>query len=179
MTDAAGADATDAAGADASDATDGSTDGADTPTRAVVRFTEIVRGNGSMQMVDAVGFIPGETINATVFSTPKPLAPMVADAEGRATFVFEVGPDFELGDHTVDVIGVDSGMADEMITRFRVVGSTVPAGQPGTPISGGYGGGILPVTGGDGDGMLLLGGIALLMMLTGAGALHRGRSRRV
>ncbi|WP_244961762.1 beta strand repeat-containing protein [Clavibacter zhangzhiyongii] len=178
-TDAAGVDATDAAGADASDATDGSTDGADTPTRAVVRFTEIVRGNGSMQMVDAVGFIPGETINATVFSTPKPLAPMVADAEGRATFVFEIGPDFELGDHTVDVIGVDSGMADEMITRFRVVGSTVPAGQPGTPISGGYGGGILPITGGDGDGMLLLGGIALLMMLTGAGALHRGRSRRV
>lgn len=132
-----------------------------------------------MQMVDAFGFIPGETLNATVFSTPKPLTPMVADADGRATFMFEIGPDFELGDHRVEVIGVDSGMADEMITRFRVVGSTVPAGQPGTPINGGgYGGGILPVTGGDGNGMLLLGGIALLMMLTGAGALHRGRSRR-
>ncbi|WP_233548839.1 choice-of-anchor G family protein [Clavibacter lycopersici] len=183
-TDAAGADATDAAGADAADAadaTDGSTDGAEATTRAVVRFTEIVRGSGSMQMVDAVGFIPGETLNATVFSTPKPLAPLVADAQGRATFVFEVGPDFELGDHEVDVIGVRSGMADEMITQFRVVASTVPAGQPGTGLGGGggYGGGILPVTGGDGDGMLLLGGIALLMMLTGAGALHRGRSRRV
>ncbi|WP_440696721.1 choice-of-anchor G family protein [Clavibacter nebraskensis] len=181
-TDAAGADATDAAGADAADATDaadGSTDGADAPTRAVVRFTELVRGSGTMQMVDAVGFIPGETLDATVFSTPKPLAPMVADAQGRATFVFEVGPDFELGDHRVDVIGSQSGMADVMITRFRVLGSTVPAGQPGTPIrGGGYGGGFLPVTGGDGDGMLLLGGIALLMMLTGAGALHRGRSRR-
>ncbi|WP_228494492.1 choice-of-anchor G family protein [Clavibacter sp. VKM Ac-2873] len=182
-TDAAGADATDAAGTDAADATDGSTDGVDGPTRAVVRFTEIVRGSGSMQMVDASGFRAGETLNATVFSTPKPLAPMIADAAGRATFMFEIGPDFELGDHRVEVVGVDSGMAEEMITRFRVVGSTVPAGQPGTPINGGgygggFGGGILPVTGGDGDGMLLLGGIALLMMLTGAGALHRGRSRR-
>ncbi|OQJ48737.1 sortase [Clavibacter sepedonicus] len=181
-TDAAGTDATDAAGTDAADATDGSTDGSDAPTRAVVRFTEIVRGSGSMQMVDASGFIPGETLNATVFSTPKPLAPMIADADGRATFVFEIGLDFEMGDHRVEVSGVQSGMADEMDTRFRVLGSTVPAGQPGTPISGGngggYGGGILPVTGGDADGMLLLGGIALLMMLTGAGALHRGRSRR-
>ncbi|WP_228503570.1 choice-of-anchor G family protein [Clavibacter phaseoli] len=184
-TDAAGTDATDAAGtdaADAADATDGSTDGADAPTRAVVRFTEIVRGSGSMQMVDAVNFIPGETLNATVNSTPMPLAPLVADADGRALFTFEVGPDFELGNHSVTVVGSQSGMADEMITQFRVVGSTVPAGQPGTPIgggaNGGYGGGILPVTGGDADGMLLLGGIALLMMLTGAGALHRGRSRR-
>jgi LPXTG-motif cell wall-anchored protein len=143
----------------------------------------IVRGTGVVQEVTAVNFAPGETILATVNSTPMPLEPKIADADGRATFTFPVGADFELGAHSVTVMGADSGMAEEMLTQFQVIGTTVPAGQPGPVLGGGgyggYGGGILPVTGGDADGMLLLGGIALLMMLTGAGALHRSRSRRV
>ncbi|PPF58003.1 sortase [Clavibacter michiganensis] len=179
-TDAAGADASDAAGADASDASDGSTDGSDAPTRATVSLPVIVRGTGVVQEVTAENFTPGETILATVNSTPMPLEPKIADADGRATFTFPVGADFELGAHSVTVTGTESGPADEMLTQFQVVAATVPAGQPGPVLGGGgYGGGILPVTGGDADGLLLLGGIALLMMLTGAGALHRSRSRRV
>jgi LPXTG-motif cell wall-anchored protein len=134
-----------------------------------------------VQQVTATGFTPGETVSATVNSTPMALTPQIAPADGRVVFTFPIGADFELGQHSVDVTGSQSGPADLPNTQFSVIGQTVPAGQPGTPIrggNGGYGGGILPVTGGEADGMLLLGGIALLMMLTGAGALHRGRSRR-
>ncbi|WP_414171224.1 LPXTG cell wall anchor domain-containing protein [Clavibacter tessellarius] len=136
---------------------------------------------GIDQEVTAVGFMPGETVSATVNSTPMPLPDQIAPANGQVTFTFPIHEDFEIGQHSVTISGSVTGPVDVANTRFSVIGQTVPAGLPSTPIrggTGGYGGGILPVTGGDADGMLFLGGIALLMMLTGAGALHRGRRSR-
>jgi len=165
--------------ADATDGTDA--DGSDELTRTTVAFSSVVRGTGVIQQVTGTGFTPGETVSATVNSTPMPLTAQTAGPDGRVVFTFPIGADFELGAHSVTVTGSVSGPTDLPDTDFTVVAKTVPAGQPGTPIrggNGGYGGGILPVTGGGSDGLFLLGGIALLMLLTGAGALHQSRRRQ-
>jgi LPXTG-motif cell wall-anchored protein len=124
-----------------------------------VTQTRIVRGTGVTQVVVGTGFEPGETVSATVLSTPFELAPVVADAAGNVRFTFPVGPTFELGAHRVEVRGSVSGElpTDRERTAFTVVAA--PAG-PGT----------LPATGGDLNG-LALGGLGMAMLIAGAAAL--------
>ena len=162
--DAADADATDAdadatdADASDSDATDG---GVTTQARADVALTQIVRGTGATQTVILTGFQPGETISATVNSTPFDLTPVTADASGSARMTFAVGADFRLGGHRVEVRGSVSG---ELPTERENTAFTVTA-QP-VPAAGG-GGRALPATGMDLNGPLT-GGIAAALILAGA-----------
>ncbi len=162
--DVADADATDAdadamdADATDSDATDG---GVTTQARADVALTQIVRGTGATQTVILTGFQPGETISATVNSTPFDLTPVTADASGSARMTFAVGADFRLGGHRVEVRGSVSG---ELPTERENTAFTVTA-QP-VPAAGG-GGRALPATGMDLNGPLT-GGIAAALILAGA-----------
>ncbi|MDT0115999.1 choice-of-anchor G family protein [Microbacterium sp. PRF11] len=163
--DAADADAADATDADAvdadatdSDATDG---GVTTQARADVALTQIVRGTGVTQTVILTGFQPGETISATVNSTPFELTPVTADASGSARMTFAVGADFQLGAHRVDVRGSVSG---ELPTERENTAFTVTA-QPVAAAGGG--GKALPATGVDLNGPLT-GGIAAALILAGA-----------
>ncbi|WP_295838032.1 choice-of-anchor G family protein [uncultured Microbacterium sp.] len=155
--DATDADATDSDATD-SDATDG---GVTTQARADVALTQIVRGTGVTQTVILTGFQPGETISATVNSTPFELTPVTADPSGSARMTFAVGADFELGAHRVDVRGSVSG---ELPTERENTAFTVTA-QP-VPAAGG-GGKALPATGVDLNGPLT-GGIAAALILAGA-----------
>ncbi|MDZ8201359.1 LPXTG cell wall anchor domain-containing protein [Microbacterium sp. SSW1-59] len=116
-----------------------------------MKYTTIQRGTGVTQEVYGTGFEPGETVTATVYSTPFDLEPQVADAAGNVTFAFAVDADFDLGAHRVEVTGSESGALpmDRETTDFTV---TAPA---------------LPATGGGGDG-LLIGGLGIGAILAGA-----------
>ncbi|REC99783.1 hypothetical protein DEU35_0759 [Microbacterium sp. AG157] len=160
--DATDADATDADATDA-DATDAdATDGDVTvQARADVLLPQIVRGIGVSQTVVVQGFQPGETVSATVNSTPFELAPVTADAEGSARMTFEVGADFELGAHRVEVRGSVTG---ELPTERENTAFTVTA-QPAA--AGNGGGSSLPATGVDLNGPLV-GGLAAALIVAGA-----------
>ncbi|GEB44147.1 hypothetical protein MTE01_00920 [Microbacterium testaceum] len=160
--DATDADATDADATDA-DATDAdATDGDVTvQARADVLLPQIVRGIGVSQTVVVQGFQPGETVSATVNSTPFELAPVTADAAGSARMTFEVGADFELGAHRVEVRGSVTG---ELPTERENTAFTVTA-QPAA--AGNGGGSSLPATGVDLNGPLV-GGLAAALIVAGA-----------
>ena len=162
--DATDADATDADATDAdADATDAdATDGdVTTQARADVLLPQIVRGTGVSQTVVVQGFQPGETVSATVNSTPFELTPVTADGSGAARMTFAVGADFELGSHRVDVRGSVTG---EIPTERENTAFTVTA-QPAA--AGNGGGSSLPATGLDLNGPLA-GGLAAALILAGA-----------
>lgn len=154
--DATDADATDADATDA-DATDGDVT---TQARADVLLPQIVRGTGVSQTVVVQGFQPGETVSATVNSTPFELTPVTADATGSARMTFAVGADFELGAHRVEVRGSVTG---ELPTERENTAFTVTA----QPAVAGGGGSFLPATGVDLNGPLV-GGFAAALILAGA-----------
>jgi len=160
--DATDADATDADASDA-DATDG---GATTQARADVALKQIVRGTGVDQTVIVTGFQPGETVSATVRSTPFELTPVTADAGGTARFTFAIGADFELGDHRVDVRGSVTGElpAEREDTGFTVLQPQAAGIGGTTPVTGVGTGGRLPATGAPDDGLLLAGFAAALIV---------------
>ena len=154
------ADAVDADAVDA-DADAGPVTPAALPQATVERRT-IVRGSGVDQRVFGIGFQPGETVSATVYSTPLALTPQVADANGNVTFSFRVGNDFELGLHRVEFIGAVSGdlPANRETTDFTVTGVATSA---------------LAYTGFDG---MWLAGLAALLMLAGIGGIGVTRRRQ-
>lgn len=121
--------------------------------RASVAEKRLVRGPGVWQTVYVTGFQPGETVSATVNSTPFDLPAVTADANGSALFTFAVDAGFELGDHRVEVRGSLTG---ELPVEREDTAFTVVAGAA------------LSVTGGDPAGTLLIGGIALGLLLVGA-----------
>lgn len=116
--------------------------------------TRIVRGPNATQTVVATGFQPGESVSATVNSTPFNLGPVVADAAGNARFTFAVGNTFALGQHRVDVRGSVTGElpSSSEQTAFVVVAVTTV--------------GVLPATGSPVNGMLV-GGVGAGMLLAG------------
>lgn len=134
--------------------------------RADVTEQRIVRSSTAMQTVVLTGFQPGETVSATVNSTPFELTPVTADGFGNARLTFAVGPDFELGAHRVEVRGSITGElpAERENTAFTVVAAAAGAGG-------------LPATGGDAGGLFLAGGAGLALILAGA-ALWVLRRRR-
>ena len=120
-----------------------------------------------IQEVYATGFEPGETISATVFSTPFALTPVVADVSGNATFTFPIDSSLELGAHRVELSGSVTGdlPLDREATAFTVtaVAATAPGSRPG-----------LPSTGFDG---LWLGGLGAVMLLLGGAFVATRRAR--
>jgi hypothetical protein len=161
---AADADADVAADADADAAIDA--DGTPEPTvlpSATVERATVVRGTGVTQRFFGYGFQPGETVSATVFSTPIQLTPQVADASGNVVFAVLIGSNFELGAHRVQFIGSVSGTlaADRENTSFVVLAN--PAVLASTGFTG-----------------VWSAGLAALLMLAGAGGVgfaRRPRSR--
>ena len=162
--DATDADA-DATDADA-DAADADADGTPTPTptvlpRAVVEYSTVVRGTGVTQKFFGYGFQPGETVAATIYSTPIALTPQVADASGNVVFSVLIGANFELGAHRVEFIGSVSGA----LPQDREATDFVVTGNPAVLASTGFTG-------------MWLAGLAALLMLAGAGGLGFARKPR-
>ncbi|GAB6939057.1 hypothetical protein JCM11754A_25840 [Isoptericola variabilis] len=150
-------------------------------------FSEDVVGRGDVQTFQASGFEPGEQVRAVVASEPVNLPVTVADADGVATWTFDVPADFELGIHTGTATSVEVG--DSAAATFRVVltdagldpesggapgapdtGPTTPGAGPTTP-----GAGTLPRTG-PGD-LLALSLLALLLLTAGATTVATTRRR--
>ena len=150
---------------------------------AVVKYSLLVRGAGMTQEVYGSGFVPGETVSGVVLSTPLPLEPVVADAEGNVTLTFPVDEAFDLGAHAVYLTGSVSGElgADQLATGFVVMDMAdgflvTPGGSvirwPGASapaLTGAGSSGGLARTGADDLGAGLLAGA--LLLLTGAGLL--------
>jgi len=150
---------------------------------AVVKYSLLVRGAGMTQEVYGSGFVPGETVSGVVRSTPLPLEPVVADAEGNVTLTFPVDEAFDLGAHAVYLTGSVSGElgADQLATGFVVMDMAdgflvTPGGSvirwPGASapaLTGAGSSGGLARTGADDLGAGLLAGA--LLLLTGAGLL--------
>lgn len=90
---------------------------------ATVKFPLLVRGTGMVQEVYGTDFVPGETVSGEVRSTPLPLAPVVADAEGNVTLTFLVDEAFDTGAHQVFLTGSVSGPLgpDQLATGFVVI----------------------------------------------------------
>ncbi len=135
-----------------------------------------------VQIVTGTDFQPGETVNATVHSKPIKLKAAKADANGKVTFRFAVGASFELGDHSVELVGATSGAvkAKNDTTAFKVldginvggVGQERPASSDANSTSAANGSG--SANGGQGlvdtgasSSLLWLAGLALLLLAAG------------
>ncbi|ACZ23238.1 Ig-like domain-containing protein [Sanguibacter keddieii DSM 10542] len=165
---------------------------------ATVKFPLLVRGTGMVQEVYGTDFVPGETVSGEVRSTPLPLAPAVADAEGNVTLTFLVDEDFEVGTHQVFLTGSESGPLgpDQLATGFVVIDATdgvivgpdgsvitlpggwMPGGSGGSGAWGGNGSGSGPLarTGADDLAVGLLSGTLLLLVGGGMLAVRRRRT---
>lgn len=78
----------------------------------------------------AHGFEPGESVLATLRSTPRVLGTVVADAQGAVAFSFRVPADIEPGRHRLVLTGQASGRTAEV--EVEVTGLTVPGTLPAT-----------------------------------------------
>jgi LPXTG-motif cell wall-anchored protein len=92
-----------------------------------------VRGTGVVEEIYGTGFAAGESVSGTVHSTPIALEAKTADAQGRVTWQVPIDAVFELGDHTVDLVGATSGpvAAGQNNALFTVLDKPV-AGTTGT-----------------------------------------------
>lgn len=104
---------------------------------------------GETQGVVGLGFLPGESIVATLESTPIDLGRFTASVGSDIAFEFTVPLDLEPGTHSVILEGEDSGAVR---ATFEV---RAPAGG---------GGGTLPTTGGTAVQPLLPLGVVLLLV---------------
>jgi LPXTG-motif cell wall-anchored protein len=127
-----------------------------TPTGSVSPSTVVA---GGQLTVSAVGFTPGELVDATVRSTPVAVGTATADADGAVVLTFTVPADVEPGMHEVVLVGQTSGVT--VSVPFEVLAA---ATAPGT----------LPVTGRTTGAQAAL-GIGLLGLGTGLVALARRR----
>jgi hypothetical protein len=88
---------------------------------------------GGQLTVDAIGFTPGETVGATLHSTPIDLGTVVADDEGAVSLTFTVPADLEPGEHRVDLVGQTSGTT--VSVGFEVLAAPVSGPAP-LPVTG-------------------------------------------
>src|SRR5699024_5597502 len=134
---AAIADASTDASANAAANASASSQGEEGELVATIKYAKIVRDTGVTQEVYGSGFESGESVTATVHSTPFELEAVTANESGDVTFTFDVGSDFELGDHNVTLVGATAGEvpAANTHTDFTVVddtGSATATGASGT-----------------------------------------------
>ena len=130
---------------------------------AVTVSSQDVRA-GAQQTVTLYGFLPFEMVRGVLYSTPVELGTVQADANGAATFTFTVPAGFELGQHTITMTGVTSGVSAS--DTFTVSAAVAAAARP----TGG-----LAYTGADVVPVLALGGT---LLAAGSGALVLARRRR-
>lgn len=128
--------------------------GSGQPTVSLASATVTV---GGQLAGTAGGFEPGEDVVATLYSTPRVLGTLAADAEGQVQFSFPVPADLEPGDHRLELVGQQSGRTVSI--DVEVLGVAVP--------------GTLPATGA-GTGEQALAAVALLAL--GAALVRRGHA---
>ncbi len=130
------------------------TDGALTGVPAeVTRGQQLTVGGG--------GYLPGATVQLTMYSSPAPLGAVVADAQGEFRIVVTVPADQVEGPHTIVSSGIGAaGTARLLAADTELIVPAAP-GQPGggTPGAGQPGGTGGPAAGGDptGDGLATTG----------------------
>lgn len=138
---------------------------------------------GGTQAVTGTGFAAGERVRAVLHSAPIQVATGAANSSGTVTLHFTVPNSVTLGAHTVELVGLTSGLRSSS-APFTVSAATViglPAPSPSTGSTGSAAGcgspGTLACTGRDGRTTrleLIVGGG---LVLAGAGALWLGRRR--
>ncbi|MCL2317206.1 MAG: hypothetical protein FWC46_09015, partial [Actinomycetia bacterium] len=64
---------------------------------------------GGVASVTGSGFLPGESVTATMHSDPYAIGTQTADENGDVAFTWTVPSDTAPGDHTVELVGADSG----------------------------------------------------------------------
>lgn len=135
------------------------------------------------QTVTGTGFAAGEKVRALLHSTPAVVATGTTNSSGTVTLRFTVPDSATLGAHTVELVGLTSGLRSTSpaftVSAAAVIG--VPAPSPSTGSTGSAAGcgspGTLACTGRDGRTTrleLVLGGG---LVLAGGGALWLGRRR--
>ena len=65
---------------------------------------------GGQVTVTAAGFAPGETVDATLHSTPRPLGAFTATGDGTVVAVVTIPADLEPGLHRIELVGRTSGV---------------------------------------------------------------------
>src|SRR5699024_1246596 len=184
---AAIADASTDASANAAANASASSQGEEGELVATIKYAKIVRDTGVTQEVYGSGFESGESVTATVHSTPFALAAVTANESGDVTFTFDASSAFELGAATAPLVGATAGEAPAANPHpdFAVgaaTGSAPAAGASGTADATGTGGadsgdnGWLPNTGSSIGPGVLIG--ALLLILLGSGLALVSRRRR-
>lgn len=139
---------------------------------------------GAAQTVTGTGFAAGETVNAVLHSTPVQVARATANTAGTVALHFTVPGSTALGAHTVELVGLTSGLrstsAPFTVSAATVVGAPTPAqsnGPTGASAAGCGSPGILACTGRDGRTTRLELLIGSGLVLAGAGAMWIGRRR--
>jgi hypothetical protein len=122
------APSTTAATSTAPGTTAATTSPAGAPTSSVASQTVAL---GRQQTVVLGGFQPFETVRGTLHSTPVDLGTVRADADGVATFTFDVPAGLEVGSHSVSMTGLVSGTTAELF--FTVTGQPAPAAATTAP----------------------------------------------
>lgn len=74
--------------------------------------------------VTVQAFVPGERVDGTQYSTPRPLGRRQADANGAVTFAWTIRDDETSGWHRLVLDGETTGT---VVVRFEVVGGALPA----------------------------------------------------
>lgn len=135
---------------------------------------------GDEVTVKASGFQPGETVEATMHSTPTGLGSSTVTDDGTMTLTFLV-PAVAAGAHRIELVGATSGLV--LSAPFEVLAETTTTTVgPSGPVVDGPGdvgpssGGSLPRTGSDATSVVPL-GLALLAL--GAAAVSMSRRRRL
>lgn len=65
---------------------------------------------GGQVTITATGFAPGETVDATLYSMPRPLGAFTADGDGGVVAEVTVPADLEPGLHRIELVGRTSGV---------------------------------------------------------------------
>jgi len=79
------------------------------PSSATATLSATSVRAGDDLTVTGTGFIPGEAVSVTLYSTPVEIGSVTADAAGQMSFTFTVPSDIEPGDHRVELVGQRSG----------------------------------------------------------------------
>lgn len=139
-------------------------------TLAFPGYTGSVVAGGTLQ-IDAAGFLPGEEVVITMYSTPVVLATLLADTQGRVVTTVTIPADTAAGSHTIEVAGRTSGLSVRLPIQVLAAGggtTTTTTAPPRTTTT--RSGPVLAATGTTASamipwaaGLVLLGGAALVL----------------
>ncbi|MGI8794042.1 MAG: hypothetical protein ACR2H3_12875 [Acidimicrobiales bacterium] len=137
------------------------------PGQCQLELSRSVSQQGGQLQVSGSGYDPNSTVNLELFSTPRNLGSVTADAQGQFAATVTIPLDAEVGAHTLSATGFRNGAPYQLTADLTVTA----AGVTGVPTN--VGGGSLPRTG-----AFIAGLTALGAALTGAGTVAVLAARR-